>query len=77
MPGTGKGATFRAHVMNYKDTVYFQDNDVEMAPSYLVASKELVKEREKPRWVRRKNIPEVTQSWHNYMVKKVVQDFQV
>jgi hypothetical protein len=48
-----------------------------MAPSYLVASKELVKDKEKPRWVKRKNIPEVTTSWHNYMVKKVVQDFQV
>jgi len=47
-----------------------------MSPTYLVASKEVVKEREKPRWTKRKNVPEVTKSWHNYMVKKVVQDFQ-
>lgn len=43
----------------------------------MIASKESVKEREKPRFVKKKNIPEVTQSWHNYMVKKVVQDFQI
>lgn len=55
---------------------FLQENDIELAPPYLVASKEVVKEREKPRWVKRKNIPEVTMSWHNYMVKKVMQDFQ-
>jgi hypothetical protein len=43
----------------------------------MVASKEVVKEREKPKWTKRKNLPEVTKSWHNYMVKKVVQDYQV
>jgi hypothetical protein len=68
------GQTIPAHICN---AFIFQENDIELAPPYLVASKEVVKEREKPRWVRRKNIPEVTMSWHNYMVKKVMQDFQV
>lgn len=48
-----------------------------MSPSYLIASKEAVKEREKPRFLKKKVLPEVTQSWHNYMTKKVVQDFQI
>jgi len=52
-----------------------QENDIEVVPSYLIASKEVVKEREKARWVK-KRVPEVTTSWHNYMTKKVVQDFQ-
>jgi len=55
----------------------FQDNDIEIVPPYLVASKEVVKEREKPKWTKKTNIPEVTQSWHNYMQKKVIQDFQM
>jgi hypothetical protein len=53
-----------------------QENDVELVPSYLIGSKEVVKEREKARWVKKRNVPEVTTSWHNYMTKKIVQDFQ-
>nr|CAD7201649.1 unnamed protein product [Timema douglasi] len=52
------------------------ENDVEVTPPYLIGGKEIVKEREKARWTPRRNIPEVTTSWHNYMVKKVIQDFQ-
>ncbi|XP_046398835.1 actin-like protein 6B [Ischnura elegans] len=55
---------------------HLQDNDIEIVPSYLVGSKEVVKEREKARWTKRKNLPEVTTSWHSYEVKRVVQDFQ-
>lgn len=53
-----------------------QENDIEIVPPYLIGSKEFVKEREKARWVKKRNLPEVTTSWHNYMTKKVVQDFQ-
>lgn len=42
----------------------------------MVGSKEVVKDHDKPRWIKKKGLPEVTKSWHNYMVKKVVQDFQ-
>nr|CAD7439024.1 unnamed protein product [Timema bartmani] len=52
------------------------ENDVEVTPPYLIGGKEVVKEREKARWTPRRNVPEVTTSWHNYMVKKVIQDFQ-
>ncbi|CAH0386569.1 unnamed protein product [Bemisia tabaci] len=50
--------------------------DIEVIPSYLIGSKEQVKEKEKPKWTRKRNVPEVTTSWHDYMVKKVIQDFQ-
>ncbi|XP_015602812.1 actin-like protein 6B isoform X1 [Cephus cinctus] len=55
---------------------FLQDNDIDLSPSYMVGSKEIVKDHEKPRWVKKKGLPEVTKSWHNYMVKKLVQDFQ-
>lgn len=42
----------------------------------MIASKEQVKEKEKPIWTKKKNLPEVTNSWHNYMCKTVVQDFK-
>lgn len=53
-----------------------QDNDIDLSPTYLIGSKEVVKDHDKPRWVKKKGIPEVTKSWHNYMVKKLIQDFQ-
>lgn len=55
---------------------FLWDNDVDVVPQYMIASKEAVKEKEKPNWTKKSNIPEVTQSWHNYMVKRVIQDFQ-
>lgn len=53
-----------------------QDNDIDLSPPYMVGSKEVVKDHDKPRWVKKKGLPEVTKSWNNYMVKKVIQDFQ-
>ncbi|XP_063237639.1 actin-like protein 6B [Bacillus rossius redtenbacheri] len=55
---------------------FLQDNEIEVTPPYLIGSKDVVKEREKARWTRKRNVPEVTTGWHNYMVKKVIQDFQ-
>lgn len=51
---------------------WLEDHGIEVIPPYLVASKEPVKELEKPKWTRRANMPEVTMSWHNYMVKASV-----
>ncbi|KAF8764833.1 actin-like protein 6B [Argiope bruennichi] len=55
---------------------HLEENNVEIIPPYLIASKEGVKENDPPKWVKKTNIPEVTKSWHNYMVKQVLQDFQ-
>ena len=38
-----------------------------MIPPYMIATKEVVKERGEPVWTRRKNIPNVTNSYHTYM----------
>lgn len=53
-----------------------QENDIDITPQYMIASKEPAKEKEKPCWSKKPNLPEVTQSWHNYQVKRVIQDFQ-
>jgi len=55
---------------------FLQENDIDLSPAYMIGSKEVVKDHDKPRWVKKKNLPEVTKSWHNYMVKKLVQDYQ-
>ncbi|XP_017780239.1 PREDICTED: actin-like protein 6B isoform X2 [Nicrophorus vespilloides] len=51
-----------------------QDRKVDLVPYYRVASKEVVKQEEAPIW-REKHFKGVTASWHNYMVKEVMQDF--
>merc|ERR1712158_1016 len=53
-----------------------QDKGVEIIPSYMVAGKEEVKDGEPAKWTKKNGLPEVTKSWHDCMVKEVVQDFQ-
>lgn len=55
---------------------FLEDQGVEIVPPYQVAGKEEVREGEPAKWTKKPNLPEVTKSWHNYMVKEVVQDFQ-
>ena len=42
----------------------------------LFLGKEEVKDGEPAKWTKKKDLPEVTKSWHECMVKEVVQDFQ-
>ena len=46
-----------------------ESKDIEVVPPYMIAAKEAVKDFEKPKWTRKSNLPEVTKSWHNYMMK--------
>ena len=39
----------------------------QVIPPYMIATKEVVKERAEPVWTRRKNLPNVTESYHTYM----------
>lgn len=40
------------------------------------SGKEEVKDGDPAKWSKKPNLPEVTKSWHNYMIKEVIQDFQ-
>jgi len=53
-----------------------QDKGVEIIPTYMIAGKEEVKDGEPAKWTKKNGLPEVTKSWHDCMVKEVVQDFQ-
>lgn len=35
-----------------------------------------MKDGEPAKWTKKNNLPEVTKSWHDYMIREVVQDFQ-
>ena len=51
-------------------------NNIDVIPTYMVAAKQCVKEKESPKWMRKPVIPIVTESWHKYMVKQVIEDFK-
>lgn len=51
-----------------------EDLNVDVVPPYMIAAKEPVNENQPAKW-KKKDIPEVTTSFHNYMVKDVLQDF--
>ncbi|VDP27088.1 unnamed protein product [Schistosoma margrebowiei] len=48
---------------------------IEVVPYYRVASKEPVNEREPAKWKERTNLPPVSTSYENYMLKCQIQDF--
>jgi hypothetical protein len=62
--------------ITYQCRNYLEENGHEIIPTYQIAAKEPVWDMDKPKWTKKPNLPEVTKSWHNYMVKEVVQDFQ-
>lgn len=48
---------------------YLEENGIEIIPPYMIAGKEQVWENDKAKFTKKANLPEVTKSWHNYMVK--------
>ncbi|EEC12237.1 actin, putative, partial [Ixodes scapularis] len=48
---------------------FLEEQGIDIVPTYMLASKEAVKEGEAPRWTKKNNLPDVNKSWHNYMVK--------
>uniref|UniRef100_A0A6M2DL07 Putative actin n=1 Tax=Xenopsylla cheopis TaxID=163159 RepID=A0A6M2DL07_XENCH len=56
---------------------YLESQGIDITPIYKVQSKEQVKDKEKPKFTL-KSLPEkITSSWHNYMLKQLLQDFQM
>lgn len=55
---------------------HLEERGIEIIPPYMVASKELAKADDPPIWRRRFPLPKMADSWHNHMVKEVMQDFQ-
>lgn len=49
---------------------------IDLTPAALIASKEIVRDKEKPKFVKKKLPFQPSQSWMTYMVKRTLQDFQ-
>jgi len=47
---------------------YFEETGIDIIPPYMIASKETVWENEKPKFVKKPNLPEVRKSFHEHMV---------
>ena len=54
---------------------YFKASEIELTPTYMVGEKTIGKEGEPAKWIPKKNLPEVTQSWHNYQCREMARDF--
>ncbi|XP_063929298.1 actin-like protein 6B isoform X1 [Zophobas morio] len=55
---------------------YLNEKGIEIVPPCMVASKEITKSEEAANFKRRVYQAKLTDSWHNYMVRQVMQDFQ-
>jgi len=55
---------------------FLEETGVDIVPPYQIAGKEEVRDAEPAKWTKKTGLPEVTKSWHNFMVKEVVQDYQ-
>ncbi|KHN82411.1 Actin-like protein 6B [Toxocara canis] len=54
-----------------------EEQKIEIVPAYKIASKLVVNENEPPVWTPKKNLPEVTKSFDEYMRKQVLEDLAV
>lgn len=53
-----------------------ESQGIDLTPTALIASKELVREKDKPKFTKKNLGFTPTNSWMTYMVKRTVQDFQ-
>lgn len=56
---------------------HLEAHGVDLSPAYAVAKKEVVRERETPRFTVKKLPDKLTSSWQQYMLKGLLQDFQM
>ena len=60
---------------NNEETFFLYLYFLNRQPSFFLG-KEEVKDGEPAKWTKKNNLPEVTKTWHDYMIREVVQDFQ-
>ncbi|KAK2568226.1 Actin-like protein 6A [Acropora cervicornis] len=54
----------------------FEEKNVEIAPPYVIATKEVSKEGGPAIFTKKNNLPSVAKSFHRHMVNETIQDFQ-
>ncbi|GAB0093639.1 actin-like protein 6B [Sergentomyia squamirostris] len=56
---------------------YLESQGIDLTPAYCIQNKDVIKERDTPRFVM-KNLPDkITASWQQYMLRSLLQDFQM
>ncbi|EYC43788.1 hypothetical protein Y032_0481g2268 [Ancylostoma ceylanicum] len=53
------------------------EQNIEVVPTYKIGGKEEVNENEAPRWTKKKNLPEVTESYDKFMKKQILEDMAI
>lgn len=56
---------------------HLEAQGIDLTPGYMVSTKESVREREPPRFTVKKLPENLTNSWQQYMLKHLMQDFQM
>lgn len=56
---------------------HLEAQGIDLTPAYAIANKELVREREAPRFTVKKLPEKLMTSWQQYMQKQMLQDFQM
>lgn len=56
---------------------YLEGQGIDLSPAYLIQNKEVVKDREPPKYTARPMPDKLTSSWQAYMSRSLMQDFQV
>ncbi|XP_037050459.1 actin-like protein 6B [Bradysia coprophila] len=56
---------------------YLEAQGIDLTPIYAIASKDVIRERDTPRFQTRVLPDKLTNSWQQYMLKKLLQDFQM
>lgn len=55
---------------------YLTAQNVDLTPSYMVASKQAVEKDQPPIWTKKSCLPQVSSSWHSYIETHMLHDFQ-
>lgn len=56
---------------------HLEAQGIDLTPGYMISTKESVREREPPRFTVKKIPENLTHSWKQYMLKQLMQDFQL
>lgn len=60
----------------YRAREMLEQIGIDLTPAALIASKDVVRDKDKPKFTKKKLAFQPSNSWMTYMVKRTVQDFQ-
>ncbi|VVC25341.1 Actin family [Cinara cedri] len=76
LPNTLVSTPFGGDFITKQCSQFLANSNIQIIPYYMIRSKQRVQDKEQPIWTCKNVLPKVSYSWHNYMCRSVVQDFQ-